>query len=326
MLINNNYSNRKVDALINRFVQNKQATASPRSTDVEVIPIYYQNQTHNNCLLDEKILKEIVYRNTKCCDPKQKLKIICYYKNLKTRNLVMKNNLGPKLSNLSQTGVVYNFECPLPHSRAENYIGMTQATVAHRLTNHTQSGSISRHFEQHHNTKLIRDTLVNNTSIIAKADNRYKLAIKEALLILNQEPSINKQFDNFTNILKLYSNRKSDIRPEICIPVSQVPRDQTELRHTKTGAQNVGQTPEGPDIVIEDESIYIHNENQATQDTIPDMLDILGRFGVGTNFREITLDQYLLMVFGDNDFKHDITISQRIKSMVRAARKKSSIL
>ena len=129
---------------------------------------------------------------------------------MKTCNLVMKNNMGPKLPNLSQTGVVYNFKCPLPHSKAENYIGMTQATVSHRLTNHVQAGSISSHFKQHHNSKLTKGTLVNNTNIIAKSDNRYKLAIKEALLILNLEPSINKQFDNFTNILKLYSNRKSE--------------------------------------------------------------------------------------------------------------------
>ena len=100
--------------------------------------------------------------------------------------------------------------------------------------------------------------------------------------------------------MKLYSNRKSDIRPEICIPISQVPREQTELRHTKTSAQNIGQMPEGPNTVVEDDITYIHNGNQATQDTLPDMLGILERFGVRTNFREITLDEYLWMVFGDD--------------------------
>ena len=36
-----------------------------------------------------------------------------------------------------------------------------------------------------------------------------RLYIKEALLILHQAPKINRQYDNFTNILNLYKSRNS---------------------------------------------------------------------------------------------------------------------
>ena len=68
---------------------------------------------------------------------------------------------------------------------------------------YAQAGSIPQHFINDHQSKPNRKQLVENTIIIARAQNRYKLAIKEALLILSHTPSINKQYDNFSNILKL---------------------------------------------------------------------------------------------------------------------------
>ena len=82
-----------------------------------------------------------------------------------------------------------------------------QTTLSRRLTMHGQKGSIFRHFIDIHKTKPTREQLTQNTKIIAKANDRYKLAIKEALLILKHSPSINIQFDNFTNILKLHDHR-----------------------------------------------------------------------------------------------------------------------
>ena len=57
-----------------------------------------------------------------------------------------------------------------------------------------------------------REQLTENTKIIAKANDRYKLLIKEALLILKNSPSINKQYDNFTNILKLHGHRSTNLQ------------------------------------------------------------------------------------------------------------------
>ena len=56
---------------------------------------------------------------------------------------------------------------------------------------------------------------MNNTKIIAKAQDRYRLTIKEALLISHHASSINKQFENFTHSLKLFRN---STRTEPTIP------------------------------------------------------------------------------------------------------------
>ena len=127
----------------------------------------------------------------------------------------MRNNLQPPPKVIQQTNVVYSFKCPILQCQAkqptETYIGMTQTSVSRRLTMHLQSGSILQHFLNSHNRKPTRSELTENTSIIAKADNRYILAVKEALLILHQNPSINKQFETFSHTLKLQPHVNNNI-------------------------------------------------------------------------------------------------------------------
>ena len=206
ILINNNYSNRTVDEHVSKFVSNKMSTQSKQQSSTPV-RIYYQSQTHYNYKTEERSIKTIVLNNTKCVDERNRLQIIFYYRNNKTHNLVMKNNMAPTPSALQQCNVIYKFQCPLPHSKAETYIGLTQTTLSRRLTMHGQNGSIFNHFEKEHNSKPTRNQLTENTNIITRANNRYMLAIKEALLILKESPSLNVQFDNFENILKLHSSR-----------------------------------------------------------------------------------------------------------------------
>ena len=94
---------------------------------------------------------------------------------------------------------------------------------------HAQAGSILQHFRNKHHTKPSRQQLTENTTILTKAENRYKLALKEALLILKRNPTINKQFDNFTNILKLQAHRNpgsNNITPVL----SSNPNNQDILR------------------------------------------------------------------------------------------------
>ena len=43
--------------------------------------------------------------------------------------------------------------------------------------------------------------------IFTHADDKYRLSIKEALLILHKNPTINRQFDNFSHTLRLRPNR-----------------------------------------------------------------------------------------------------------------------
>ena len=84
---------------------------------------------------------------------------------------------------------------------------MTQTTLSRRLTMHLQTGSIKQHHLISHETNLDRQSLVNNTSILTKASNKQELAIKEAILILNRNPMINRQFNQFDNTLKLHHSK-----------------------------------------------------------------------------------------------------------------------
>ena len=209
-LINNNYSNKMVDTQIDKFLKLKfTVSESDKKQRKTPLTVYYQSQTHPNYKTEERILSNIVHSNTKCIDSDKELKIIFYYKNKKTTNLVMKNNLMPPLQPLEQTNVIYKFTCPMSHGQATEYIGFSQTTLSQRLTAHKQNGSICNHFKTEHKLKPTREQLTENTKIVAREADRHRLAIKEALLILKEKPIINKQFDNFSGILKLFSNNIS---------------------------------------------------------------------------------------------------------------------
>ena len=92
-LINNNYSNIMVDTEIKKFLTKKENEIAKEKR--KTIPVYYESQTHLNHKVEERMIKKIVYDNTKCSDPNYKLNLIYYYKNKKTSQLVMKNNLTP---------------------------------------------------------------------------------------------------------------------------------------------------------------------------------------------------------------------------------------
>ena len=119
----------------------------------------------------------------------------------------MKNNTSPPVIASQRTDVVYKFTCPFPHREAEDYIGLTSTTLNRRMTTHIQKGSIKQHFQEVHQTIPTINQLLENTTIISQAENRHKLFVKEAILIMQSGPKINKQYNNFTNVLKLYKSR-----------------------------------------------------------------------------------------------------------------------
>ena len=207
MLINNNYSHSSFDQTLNKFLQLKFKNDTTDSNK-NSIKIFYNNQMHNNYKIEERVIKEILCNNVQCNSPEDKLNIIFYYKNKRTCNLVMKNNLAPKPPTLQQTGTVYRFQCPFPHDIPQVYIGHSQTTLQRRLKSHLNNGSIKSHFLTQHNIKPSIDQLSNNTTIIAKANDKIRLCIKEALMILQLSPPINIQYDNFTQVLKLQSHRR----------------------------------------------------------------------------------------------------------------------
>ena len=72
---------------------------------------------------------------------------------------------------------------------------------------HVQAGSIKRHVEDVHNTKPSKTQLLNKTIKLKQCNSRQNPHIKDALLLLQNNPIINMQYDNFSSILKLYKSR-----------------------------------------------------------------------------------------------------------------------
>ena len=221
-------------------------------------------------------------------------------------------------TNFQQTNVVCKFTCPLPHSQAVEYVGLTQTKLSRRLTYHGQNGSILNHFQESHNCKPTREQLTANTVIVTRESDRYKLCIKEALVILNTKPLINKQFDNFSNILKLYNLGNSNSRPcniekaTISSPLTQIT--------SSSPTQDIPTTQN----LLTSEYRPRHDSNSNTNDVcMPDMDTVLLRFGIDTSkFRTQSLKYYenemlLTEVLVEDESP---TISQRIRSLRREAR------
>jgi len=203
ILINNGFSNRQVDSEVRKF-KIKQTS----ETDAPEIKIYYENQMSNSYKVDERMIKGIINRNVKT-NNHERLRLIIYYKNSKTRNLIIRNNTLTSNNNyLQSANVIYKFSCPyedcaLLHN--VNYIGMTTNKLSKRLQQHSYSGAPKEHFRLFHGVKITKEILENNVEILEKINNRTKLYIGEALLIEKFRPSINIQDMGFTKTLKLYN-------------------------------------------------------------------------------------------------------------------------
>ena len=65
------------------------------------------------------------------------------------------------------------------------------------MTEHLQNGSMKDHMINSHKNILKRPEIVKNVSCVKKFDNVKKQKIYEALLILKDKPSINKQNEDF---------------------------------------------------------------------------------------------------------------------------------
>ena len=102
---------------------------------------------------------------------------------------------------------VYKYKCPNEDCELLNpsYIGQTRNTIKTRLQQHCRDGAIKEHMERKHNTGQNTEILENNTKPVKNFSKLNKLIIYEALLIIEERPDINRQIDNFTNPLKLYS-------------------------------------------------------------------------------------------------------------------------
>ena len=136
------------------------------------------------------------------------MKLIIYYNEFKTSNLVIKNNSSPSIGLLLKTNVIYQFKYPLGDCISENnniYIGLTSTTLSRRLTMHlSDTSSIAQHIKKHScPTTEVRKILTENTIILEHQNNKQKLQILEALHIRNMQPKLNRiNFQTSANVVK----------------------------------------------------------------------------------------------------------------------------
>ena len=205
MLVNNGYRNCDIDD-ISRDMIDKYMTASdttsntPRSTPTN-IDIFYRNTLTPAWKKDEKAIRDIVTKNVTPVQPQHHIRLKIYYKTPRTSSLIMRNNQH-NTTTLQQTNVIYRFKCSTGDCATRNvyYIGHTTTSLSRRLTMHLQDGGPKTHLHDHHGTRLTRDLLTTNTTILARQHDKRRLAVIETILIRDTTPIINTQTKTLTNI------------------------------------------------------------------------------------------------------------------------------
>ena len=65
---------------------------------------------------------------------------------------------------------------------------------------HLQDGGPKTHLQDYHDKLLTRDLLTTNTTILARQNDKRRLAVIETILIRDTSPLINTQTKALTNI------------------------------------------------------------------------------------------------------------------------------
>ena len=190
------------------FFLKKDTKTPPTATGI-THTVFFQNFMNPKYKQDEKLIKNAIKSNVKVKEPSDRLQVIIYYKSVKTRDLIMKNNLTPKLRDLARTNLIYDFHCTIDecaHQPRETvqYSGLTTCTLSRRLTYHLQNGPIKEHALSKHTRKITRAEIVEMTKKRYLQNDVKRLAILEALIIRFEDPIINRQDTGKKKILKLY--------------------------------------------------------------------------------------------------------------------------
>ena len=212
-LINNGYTNTFVDKHTRSFLSKVNASLHSNSNTVTkqlgvAKEVFYLNQMSSGYKADEVALRKIFNQNVRVVSPNNNLKLVIYYKNLKSCNLVMCNNpSGRVVRTVSKSNLIYEFKCPrVECTRLNNirYIGETSCTLSRRLSQHLQHGAIKEHFEKEHNCRPTRVDLVDNTKIRYIERDHQRLLTLESLIIKFENPIINQQDTGFSRVLHLF--------------------------------------------------------------------------------------------------------------------------
>ena len=140
---------------------------------------------------NKKAFKNIK-NNASCFSSDDQLHLITYYKRNTTTNLIIRNNQSPQTPAFKKNDLIYLFTCHDGDCELHNstYIGQSTTTLSRRLTMHLATGGPKQHtFDSHKNT-LNRETIVNNTKILAlKTTHIVYLSLRPSLFANCNHPS-----------------------------------------------------------------------------------------------------------------------------------------
>ena len=192
-----------IDSTLNKFLntKKKQEPPDPPDEETEKVEIFFKNQMNSNYKQQEDQLRNIIKTNL---ESTKEIKLRVYYRNMKLKNLLIRNQ--PKLQTpVNETSnVVYRFQCPEVGCSANTYIGYTTNKLVVRMTQHYSSGAIREHAQDTHDRRFNKKEILDNTTIIKKNQNLEELKILESLCIKQQQPTINRKDEGFTRTLKIF--------------------------------------------------------------------------------------------------------------------------
>ena len=206
-MVNNGYSNRLIDIEIKKFLRRDSAEGHPSTSSTH--KVFYMNFMNPKYQQNEAAIRKIIKDNVRTVNANDHLQLIVYYKSIKTKDLVMKNNLTPKLRELARTNLIYDFTCSIDACkhlppRQVRYSGLTKCTLSKRLSFHLQNGAIKKHSESIHGRNITRDEIVSMTKARYYDRDVRRLEILEALIIRLEDPEVNKQDTGKVRVLKLH--------------------------------------------------------------------------------------------------------------------------
>ena len=141
-LVNNGYSNRHINKSIKTTLEKWYSEPANQPTAEGNIKLYYRAYMTTKYKENERIMKNIVCNNVSPRDNEKKIKLITYYKNCKTKNLLMKNHPRPNEDPLKNRMVLYRFLCPTQRCLG-TYIGMTTMRLRESHAMHKKGRYIS---------------------------------------------------------------------------------------------------------------------------------------------------------------------------------------
>ena len=243
ILVNNGYTNRDVDTEIRKLLRTEHRTDENSSSNDNTNTnnttinnditnntnndnstpvlhrVFYKNFMDSRHKKSEDTIKTAIRTNVRMKKTSDRLQIVIYYKSSKTKNLIMRNNMTPKIRDLAKTNLIYDFDCQegecehLP-TQKKRYSGLTTCTKSRRLSMHLQNGAIKNHFLQKHKRKITREEIVAwTTSRYFERDTR-RLEILESLIIRFEDPELNKQDTGKRRILRLFGSNVSTTSPQ----------------------------------------------------------------------------------------------------------------